>query len=163
MGKKQKKKASKAADANQRTICENRKARHKYEISDTLECGIVLRGSEVKSLRDGNVSLGESYARVKDGELWLIGCDIAVYNNASAMNHEPLRPRKLLLHRRELDKFASKAVETGLTLVPLKMYFKEGKAKLLIGVGRGRKMFDKREKMKKDTVKRDIERAMRKR
>jgi SsrA-binding protein len=142
-------------------IAENRKARHKYEILETLECGIVLRGSEVKSMRDGRVSLGESYARVRNSEVWLVGCDIAEYPNASMMNHEPLRPRKLLLHRREIEKFASKAYETGLTLVPLSMYFKDGKAKLLLGVGRGRKLHDKREKLKKETVKRDIQRAMR--
>lgn len=162
MAKSDKKKNAKAsADPNQRTIAENRKARHKFEILDTLECGIVLRGSEVKSLRDGRVSLAESYARVKDGEVWLIGCDIAEYPNASMMNHEPTRPRKLLLHRREIEKFANKAYETGLTLVPLKLYFKGGRAKLLLGIARGRKLYDKREKLKKQTVQRDIERAMR--
>jgi len=163
MGKKPKKNKSPTDDPNQRRIAENRKARHKYEILDTLECGLVLHGSEVKSLREGRVSLGESYARVKDGEVWLIGCDIAEYPNASMMNHDPRRPRKLLMHKREVNKFAAKAYESGLTLVPLKMYFKDGKAKLLLGVGRGKKLHDKREKLKKETVQRDIERAMRRR
>jgi SsrA-binding protein len=161
MSKKDKKKPGKPASANERLIAENRKARHKFEVLDALECGMVLRGSEVKSARDGKVSLGESYGRVKNGEVWLIGCDIAEYPNASMMNHEPKRPRKLLLHRREIEKFAGQAFEKGLTLVPLKMYFKEGKAKLLLGICRGRKLFDKREKLKKETVKRDIDRAMR--
>lgn len=161
MAKKDKKAKPETAKDNQRMIAENRKARHKYEILESLECGIVLRGSEVKSMRDGRVSLGESYARVKNNEVWLVGCDIAEYPNASMMNHEPLRPRKLLLHRREIEKFASKAYETGLTLVPLAMYFKDGKAKLLLGVGRGRKLHDKREKLKKETQTRDIQRAMR--
>lgn len=161
MAKKNKKSAKKDADPNQKTIAENRKARHKYEILDTIECGLMLQGSEVKSLRDGRVSLGESYGRMRNGEVWLIGCDIAEYPNASMMNHDPLRPRKLLLHKREIDKFAAKAYETGLTLVPLKMYFKDGKAKLLLGIGRGRKVHDKREKMKKDTIERDLRRTMR--
>ncbi len=161
MAKKDKKKSEKSAQDNQRTIVENRKARHKYEIMDTLECGIVLRGSEVKSLRDGRVSMGESYARVKQGEVWLIGCDIAEYPNASMMNHDPLRPRKLLLHRREIEKFAAKAYETGLTLVPLKMYFKRGRAKVLMGICKGRRTYDKREALKKSDMKRDIQRAMR--
>lgn len=160
MAKQDKKKKSKADD-NQRTIAENRKARHKFEVLDALECGVMLRGSEVKSLRDGKVSMGESYGRVKNGEVWLVGCDIAVYPNASMMNHEPKRPRKLLLHRREIEKFAHLAYEKGLTLVPLKMYFKDGKAKVLLGICRGRKLHDKREKMKKQTVQRDIQRAMR--
>ena len=161
MAKKNKKSAKKDADPNQKTIAENRKARHKYEILDTIECGLMLQGSEVKSLRDGRVSLGESYGRMRNGEVWLIGCDIAEYPNASMMNHDPLRPRKLLLHKREIDKFAAKAYETGLTLVPLKMYFKDGKAKLLLGIGRGRKVHDKREKLKKATVERDLRRTMR--
>ena len=161
MGKKQK--PPKTADPNERPITENRKARHKYEVLDTLECGVMLRGSEVKSLRDGKVSLGESFARLKGGEVWLMGCDIAEYPNASLMNHEPTRPRKLLLHRREIEKFAAKAFEKGMTLIPLKMYFKGGRAKVLLGVCRGRKLFDKREKMKKDTMNRDVQRAMRRR
>ncbi|MES1213234.1 MAG: SsrA-binding protein SmpB [Singulisphaera sp.] len=146
---------------NERLISQNRSARHDYEVLDTLECGIVLVGSEVKSLRTAHVSLDEAYARVKGGEVWLVGCDIPEYLQANRFNHEPRRPRKILMHRREIHKFASKAYETGLTLVPLKLYFKKGKAKLLLGVCRGRKTHDKREKLKKRSVERDIQRAMR--
>lgn len=128
---------------------------------ETLECGIVLVGSEVKSLRTGQMSLDEAYGRIKDGEVWLMGCDIPEYVQANRFNHQPKRPRKLLLHRREIKRFASRAYEKGLTLVPLKMYFKEGKAKVLLGVCKGRKLYDKREVMKKKDVQRDIARAMR--
>ena len=159
MAKKPKKKATE--DKNQKRIAENRKARHSYEIVDTLECGIVLVGSEVKSLREGHVSLDEAYGRVRDDEVWLMGCDIAEYRQANVLNHESRRPRKLLLHRREISKFAGKAFEKGLTLIPLKMYFKEGRAKVLMGIGKGRKLYDKREKLKKDSMKRDMDRAMR--
>jgi SsrA-binding protein len=146
---------------NERVIATNRRARHEYEVMDTLECGIVLVGSEVKSLRTGRLSLDEAYGRIKQGEVWLIGCDIPEYAQANQFNHEPRRPRKLLLHRREIKKFAGKAFEKGLTLVPLKMYFKEGRAKLLIGICRGRKVHDKREAMKKAAVKRELQRVTR--
>jgi SsrA-binding protein len=146
---------------NEKRITENRRARREYEIVDTLECGIVLVGSEVKSLRNGKVSIEEAYGRVRADEVWLIGCDIAEYEQANVQNHDPRRWRKLLLHQREIRKFAGKAFERGMTLVPLKMYFKRGRAKVLMGIGRGRKLYDKREKMKKDTVRRDIERALR--
>ena len=159
--KSKKSKSATVEDKNQKRIAENRRARRNYEIIDTLECGIALQGSEVKSLRAGKVSLDEAYGRILNKEVWLIGCDIAEYSHANVMNHEPRRPRKLLLHRREIHKFASKATERGLTLVPLKMYFKSGRAKILMGVGRGRKLFDKREKLKKETLKRDMERATR--
>ncbi|MGH7137349.1 MAG: SsrA-binding protein SmpB, partial [Pirellulales bacterium] len=112
-------------------------------------------------LRTGKLSLEEAYGRVKGGEVWLIGCDIPEYAQANRFNHDPRRPRKLLLHRREIDKFANRAYEQGLTLVPLKMYFKEGRAKILMGICRGRKLHDKREKIKKASVQRDIARAMR--
>lgn len=144
-------------------MSENRKARHHYTVLDTLECGLLLVGSEVKSLRSGRVSLDESYARVKNGEVWLIGCDIPEYLEANRFNHVPKRPRKLLLHRREIERFAGRASEKGLTLVPLKMYFKRGMAKLLLGICRGRKEYDKREAMKEAAVKRDIHRLMRRR
>lgn len=142
-------------------IAQNRKARHDFEVLDTLECGIALVGSEVKSLRSGKLSLEESYARVKDGEVWLIGCDIPEYSHANVLNHDPRRPRKLLLHRREIGKFAAQAFEKSLTLIPLKMYFKKGRAKVLLGLCRGRKLYDKREKMKKKTVQREMDRAVR--
>jgi SsrA-binding protein len=146
---------------NERLIAQNRRARHEYEIVDTLECGIVLHGSEVKSMRTGKVSLDEAYGRVKDGEVYLVGCDIPEYKQASHFNHQPKRWRKLLLHRREIKKFAGRAYEKGLTLVPLKLYFKKGNAKLLMGLGRGRKLHDKREALKKSSMQRDIDRAMR--
>lgn len=123
----------------------------------------MLRGSEVKSLRAGKVSLAEAYGRIKDGEVWLIGCDIAEYVEASHYNHEPRRPRKLLMHRRELKRFAAKAFQQGLTLVPLKMYFSRGLAKVLMGVCRGQKHHDKRESLKKAEATRDIARQMRRR
>lgn len=150
-----------AVAAGDRVIAENRKARHKYQVLDTLECGIALVGSEVKSLRDGRLSLGEAYGRIRQGEVWLVGCDISEYAQASRMNHDPKRPRKLLLHRREIDHFAGKAHEKGLTLVPLKMYFKRGRAKVLLGLCRGRRLHDKREALKKADTQREISRAMR--
>lgn len=163
MSRKQKKskKTAPAATPNERVIAENRKARHKFQVLDTLECGIALVGSEVKSLRNGRLSLDEAYGRVRRGEVWLVGSDIAEYAQASRMNHEPKRSRKLLLHRREIEKFAGKAHEKGLTLVPLKMYFKRGRAKVLLGLCRGRKLHDKREAMKKADTQREISRAMR--
>jgi SsrA-binding protein len=111
-------------------------------------------------LRDGKVSLDEAFARVRDGELWLVGCDIAVYPQASLLNHEPKRLRKLLLHRRELQKFAEQAAHRGLTLVPLSMYFLRGKVKVKIAVGRGKKLHDKRESIKKTEAKREMQRAL---
>ena len=111
----------------ERVVAENRKARHDYEILDTLECGIALVGSEVKSLRGGRMSLDEAYGRVDGNEVWLLGCDIPEYEKANQLNHKPKRPRKLLLHRREIAKFAGHAFEKGLTLVPLKAYFKNGR------------------------------------
>ncbi len=144
-------------------VAKNRRARHDYEVLETLECGIALVGSEVKSLRNGKLSLDEAYGRLKGGEVWLYGCDIPEYLQANRFNHDPRRPRKLLLHKREIDKFASKAYEKGLTLVPLKMYFKRGRAKVLMGICRGRRQYDKREKLKKATMEREMQRAIRQR
>jgi len=123
----------------------------------------MLVGSEVKSLRAGKVSLAEAYGRVKDGEVWLIGCDIAEYFEANRFNHLPRRPRKLLLHRREVKRFASRAFEQGLTLVPLRMYFKRGRAKVLMGICRGRQHHDKREAMKKAEARREMQRQIHRR
>lgn len=153
--------AAKGDDPNERLIANNRKARHDYEVLDTLECGIVLAGSEVKSLRAGHASLDDAYARVDRGEVWLVGCNIEEYKNAANWGHEAKRRRKLLLHRREIAKFASQAYEKNLTLVPLKMYFKGGRAKVLLGVCRGKKKYDKRESLKKRDVEREMNRAMR--
>lgn len=161
--KPQRKQSGSKAEPNERVVSENRKARHNYEVLETLECGLVLVGSEVKSLRGGRVSLDEAYARIKDNEVWLIGCDIPEYFEANRFNHTPRRPRKLLMHRREVKRFAGRAFEKGLTLVPLKMYFKRGVAKVLLGICRGKKFYDKRETLKKAAVRRDIQRLMRRR
>jgi SsrA-binding protein len=148
-------------DKNERVIADNRKARHNYTVLDSLECGIVLVGSEVKSIRNGGLSLDEAYGRVEQDEIWLFGLNIAEYTYSHALNHEPKRKRKLLMHRREMRKFAGQAFEKGLTLVPLKMYFKEGRAKVLLGICRGKQKHDKRESIKERDTKREISRAMR--
>lgn len=145
-----------------RPIAENRKARYRFAVIESIECGLALVGSEVKSLRDGKVSLDEAYGRVKGDEVWLVGCDIPEYTNASLWNHAPKRPRKILMHRREVLRFANRAKEKGLTLVPLKLYFNErGVAKILLGLCRGKQLHDKREVLKKAAVKRELDRAMR--
>ena len=141
-------------------ICRNRRALHDYEIIDRIECGIVLVGTEVKSLRDGHASLDDAYAKLEDGEIWLIGSDIPEYAMGNRMNHKPKRPRKLLLHRREINKFAGKASERGYTLVPLRMYFKQGRAKVELAVARGKQQYDKRQALKKADAQREIRRAM---
>jgi SsrA-binding protein len=160
---KQSKKSKKPADddKNERVIADNRKARHNYHVLETLECGIALVGSEVKSLRNGGLSLDEAYGRVMDDEVWLVGANIAEYTYSHALNHEPKRRRKLLMHRREIRKFADQAYEKGLTLVPLKVYFKQGRAKVLLGICKGKQKHDKRESIKSRDMKRDIDRAMR--
>ena len=145
-------------------VSDNRKARHRYEILDTVECGMMLLGSEVKSMREGKLSLDEAHIRVKAQELWLVGADIAHYNNAGMWNHDPRRPRKLLVHGREFDKFSGRAHERGLTLIPLKVYFNErGIAKCLMGLAKGKKLHDKRETLKKRDAERGLQRAMRSR
>ena len=155
-------KASSSTSASTKWITENRKAKHRFEILESVECGLILVGSEVKSLRDGKCSLDESYGRVKGGELWLVGCDIPEYKQASFWNHEPKRPRKLLMHRREMNRFLGRASEKGFTLVPLRMYFNErGKAKCVIGLCKGLKVHDKRETLKKQDAQREIQRAVR--
>lgn len=141
-------------------ICRNKRAFHEYVILDRLECGIVLTGTEVKSLREGNSSLEDAYARLEGGEVWLMGSEIPEYTMAHRMNHKPKRPRKLLLHRIEIEKFASKASEKGHTLVPLRMYFKQGRAKVELAVAHGKQVHDKRQAMKKADAQRDIRRAM---
>jgi len=158
-----KKKQQTPDDPNTRHVCRNRKARHNYEILDDLECGIALLGSEVKSVRSGKISIEEAYAKIRDGELWLLGASINEYPQASLMNHEPTRSRKLLLHKRELHKFAERAEQRGCTLIPLDVYFRNGRIKVRVGLARGRKTHDKREKMRKDTDRKDIRQAMLKR
>jgi SsrA-binding protein len=141
-------------------IARNKRAFHEYHISDRLECGLMLTGTEVKSLREGSASLEDAYAKVEDGEVWLIGSDIPEYTMGNRMNHKPKRPRKLLLHRREIGKFAGKASERGFTLVPLRMYFRRGRAKVELGIARGKQLHDKRQDLKKADAERDIRRAM---
>ena len=160
MAKSPRSKADQKLNKKEILVGENRKARHEYEILETLECGIALVGSEVKSLRSGRISIEEAYGRIDKGEVWLVGCDIQEYEKANQLNHVPKRRRKLLLHRREIAKFAGHAFDKGLTLVPLKMYFSRGRAKLLLGIGRGRKLHDKRQKLKADSAKRDIDAAL---
>ena len=150
----------KQPDEDIQLICRNKRAFHEYQISDTLECGIVLQGTEVKSLRDGAANLEDAYAKIDGGEVWLLGSDIPEYAMGNKLNHKPKRPRKLLLHKREIAKFAGKATERGFTLVPLKLYFKEGRAKVEIAVARGKQAHDKRQDQKKAEAQRDIRRAM---
>jgi SsrA-binding protein len=141
-------------------IARNRRAFHEYEISDRLECGVVLVGTEVKSLRDGHCNLEEAYAKLDGGELWLLGSEIPEYAMGNRLNHKPKRPRKLLVHRREIAKFAGKASQRGFTLVPLSMYFRRGRAKVEIAVARGKQLHDKRDALKTADAKREMDRAM---
>lgn len=147
-------------DEEIQSVCRNRRALHEYEIFDTLECGLVLTGTEVKSLRENAASLEDAYAKIQTRELWLIGSDIPEYTMGNRLNHKPKRPRKLLVHRREIDKFAGKASQQGYTLVPLRLYFKKGIAKVEIAVARGKKQYDKRESAKKATATKEIRKAM---
>ena len=163
-GKGGKKSGKKKAEPSLTMVSENRKAKHRYEIIDTVECGMMLMGSEVKSMRDGKLSLDEAYIRVKDSELWLIGADIGHYANAGMWNHDPRRPRKLLVHAREFKSFAGRAHEQGLTLIPLRVYFNaRGIAKCVMALVRGKKLHDKRQSIKKRDVDRGLQRAMRRR
>ena len=152
----------KKSDPNNKTIAENRKARYNYAIEDTLECGIVLEGSEVKSMRLGQTNIAESYATVEDGELWLVNAYIAPYEQAKTFGHLERRRRKLLASRREISKLWQGIGREGMTLVPLKMYFNDkGRAKLLIGIAKGKKQADKRETEKKRDWQRQKARLMR--
>lgn len=162
--KKSKKKTKAKSEGQFHVIADNRRAGHRFEILEQIECGVMLVGSEVKSIREGNISLNEAYVRVEEGGLWLIGADIAEYRQSSFWNHKPKRSRKLLVHRKEFQKLSAKAFEKGLTLVPLKMYFNaRGLVKVLVGVGRGKKLHDKRESMKEADNKRRLSREMRER
>ncbi len=144
-----------------RSIAQNRKARHRYEVLDELECGIVLVGSEVKSLRSGRgASIAEAFARIKHSELWLVGMHVPEYAQANRQNHEPVHDRKLLAHAREIDRWEKRMQEKGLTIVPLEIYFKGPRIKVRLGLCRGKKQFDKRETQKKRDAQRDIDRAL---
>jgi len=142
-------------------VASNRQARRDYEILDTVECGIALRGSEVKSLRDGKLQIAESHARIIAGEAWLIGLHIAQYSHAGAADGHPLvRDRKLLLHRREIDKWKARVDQERLALVPLSVYFKDGRAKVELGLGRGKRTHDKRQDLARRDAERDVARSM---
>ena len=147
----------------EKVVGRNRKANFKYQIITRFEAGMVLRGSEVKSLRDGRANLTDSYARINNGEVVLINAHISHYPAASMLNHEPTRTRKLLMHKREIDRLTGKVKERGLTLIPLKLYFKEGRAKVELGLARGKKTYDKRESIKDRVVRREMERSMKSR
>ena len=140
-------------------VTTNRKATHEYHIDDRVEAGLVLRGTEVKSLRNGKVNLQEAYCQVEGREMWLHQCHIAPYSHGNIANHDPVRRRKLLLHRREIDRLDKAAAQKGYTLIPLKLYFKDGKAKLEIGLGKGKKLYDKRADSAAKDVKRQLSRA----
>jgi SsrA-binding protein len=146
--------------AAQKDITVNRRARHDYHVDETLEAGIMLIGSEVKSLREGKANLSDSYARIDKGEAWLLNAFISPYGPSSQFGHEPTRTRKLLLHAREIEKLIGKVKEKGYTLVPLRLYFKEGRAKVEIALARGKKMHDKRDTIHEREAKRDIDRAV---
>ena len=152
------------SDVIHRAVAQNRKARHDYFIEDSLEAGLVLVGTEVKSMRAGRASLGDSYAEARDGEMFLLNANISRYPAANRQNHEPMRPRKLLLHRREIARLSGLVQRQGYTLVPLKLYFNDrGRAKVQIGIARGRKQHDKREREKERSWQREKGRLMRER
>ena len=146
-----------------KTVATNRKAYHNYHVMESIEAGLVLTGTEIKSIRAGRVSLGDAYVRPENGELWLLNAHIARYEAGSYMSHSPTRPRKLLLHRKEINNLSSEVKEKGLTLVPLKLYIKDSNAKLAIALAKGKKLHDKREAIARREVKRELDRAVRRR
>jgi SsrA-binding protein len=152
-----------AAEQGTKIIARNRRARHDYHIEDVVEAGLVLTGTEVKSLRAGRASLADGFGQISDHEAWLHGVHIPEYTQGTWTNHEPRRPRKLLLHRKEIDKLASATAERGLTLVPLSLYFKDGKAKVELALARGKRTYDKRHDLAERDAARDIDRALRRR
>jgi SsrA-binding protein len=152
-----------AADQGKKIIASNRRARHDYTIEDTVEAGLVLTGTEVKSLRAGRATLTEGFGQISNNEAWLHGVHIPEYTQGTWTNHEPRRIRKLLLHRREIDKLASSIQERGLTLVPLSLYFSDGKVKIELALARGKRAYDKRQDLAKRDAAREIERELRRR
>ena len=149
-----------AKQSGEKLIAENRKARHDYHLSDFVEAGLVLTGTEVKSCRDGRANLRQSYAEIRDGEAWLIGAHISVYDQGNLNNHEPERARKLLLHRRQVDNLFESVREKGMTIVPTRMYFKDGRAKVEIALAKGKDLHDKRADVVKRDADREIQRAL---
>jgi SsrA-binding protein len=152
-----------AAEQGKKIIASNRRARHEYTIEDVVEAGLVLTGTEVKSLRAGRATLTDGYGQITDSEAWLHGVHIPEYTQGTWTNHEPRRARKLLLHRKEIDRLASSINERGLTLVPLSLYFKDGRAKIELGLGRGKRTYDKRHELAKRDAAREVERELRRR
>ena len=148
-------------NSNDRSIATNRRARHDFEILETVEAGLVLRGTEVKSLRDSQVNFKDSYATIRNNEAWLRGCHINPYSHGTDANHDPERDRKLLLHRREINRLNGRIAERGLTLIPLRLYLKGGRVKLELGLARGRKTHDKRSAIKEREVRREMDKAAR--
>jgi SsrA-binding protein len=146
-----------------KVVARNRRARHDYHIEDVFEAGLVLTGTEVKSLRAGRASLSEAFGQVSGGELWLHGLHIPEYTQATWTNHEPRRTRKLLLHRKEIDRLASQVAERGFTIVPLSLYFSDGRAKVELGLGRGKRTYDKRHDLAQRDAAREVDRALRRR
>ncbi len=146
-----------------RVLAQNRRARHDYFIEETYEAGIVLQGTEIKSIRKGSVNFKDGFARVENGEVFLHNMHISPYEQGNRYNHDPLRTRKLLLHKKEINKLIGKVKETGYSLIPLKLYIKHGVAKVLVGVAKGKKNYDKRDTMKKKSAQREIEKAFRER
>ena len=149
--------------AGEKLVASNRRAHHDFDILETHEAGLVLRGTEVKALRDSRADLKESYARIEGNEAWLLGLHISPYAQGNRANHDPLRPRKLLLHRGEINRLLGKIMEKGLTLVPLRLYFKQGRAKIELGLARGRKTLDKRHAIREREERREVARALRER
>jgi SsrA-binding protein len=152
-----------ASPSGDRVVTQNRRAYHDYFIEETLEAGLALTGSEIKSIRDGKVTIGESYVRVDNGELWLIGANVTPYSHGAYANHEPARPRKLLVHRREIEALREATERKGMTLVPLRIRLRNGRAKVDVGVARGKKLYDKRQAVAERDAKRAIDRAMKER
>jgi SsrA-binding protein len=146
-----------------KVVCQNRKAYHDYHIEETLEAGVVLSGTEIKSLREGKANVKDSYVIIKDNEIFLLNCHISPYSHGNMMNHDPIRTRKLLLHRKEINRLRGKTAIRGFTLIPLKIYFKGPFAKIEIALARGKKLFEKRETIKEKEVKREIARAIKNR
>jgi SsrA-binding protein len=152
-----------AGKTGEKLIADNRRARHEYHLLERIEAGVVLTGTEVKSLRDGRASLAQAYAEVRDGELWLIGLHISPYEQGNVGAHDPDRPRKLLAHRREIDSLYGKVREKGLTLVPTRLYLKDGRVKVELAVARGKELRDKRRDIAKREANRQMERALKSR
>jgi len=151
------------AAPTRKTLSTNRKARHEYEVLETFEAGIALLGTEVKSLRAGWANLQDSFAAVEGGEVYLVNCHISPYPGASVFNHDPLRKRKLLLHREEIRRLIGKVQEKGLTLIPLSVYLKGGKVKVELALARGKKLYDRREDLKERAIQREVEQALKRR